>query len=213
MRLELTGRHLRITPTLRRLVDERLEKLDRILHDAAVSLQVVLYQEKYRHRVEMTLHARGENFFHGTGSGKDWELALNQALGKINQQARKLKGKWVEGKRRGISAAKAASAAPRPERGGRGFSAETTTRRGATRGEGARPASLRVDAAAAEAPRGPRIIRSRRYAVKPMTIEDAAAEIGDGADGVIVFRNSESDAVTVLYRRADGNLGLIEAEA
>jgi putative sigma-54 modulation protein len=61
-------------------------------------------------------------------------------------------------------------------------------------------------------PNGRRIIRARRYAVKPMSIEDAAAEIGDGNDAVIVFRNSASDAVTVLYRRPDGNLGLIEPE-
>jgi putative sigma-54 modulation protein len=62
------------------------------------------------------------------------------------------------------------------------------------------------------APNGGRIIRARRYAVKPMSIEDAAAEIGDGNDAVIVFRNSASDAVTVLYRRRDGNFGLIEPE-
>jgi len=62
------------------------------------------------------------------------------------------------------------------------------------------------------APNGRRIIRARRYAVKPMSIEDAAAEIGDSTDAVIVFRNSASDAVTVLYRRPDGHLGLIEPE-
>ena len=62
-----------------------------------------------------------------------------------------------------------------------------------------------------EAP--PRIIRVRRYAVKPMTVEDAAAEIGDGRDAVIVFRNSTSDMVTVLFRRPDGNFGLVEPEA
>ena len=57
-----------------------------------------------------------------------------------------------------------------------------------------------------------RIIRTRRYAVKPMSIEDAAAEIGESNDAVIVFRNSTSDTVTVLYRRPDGHLGLIEPE-
>ena len=113
MRLELTGRHLRITPPLRRLVEDGLGKLDRLLHDSAVSLQVVLYVEKYRHRVEATLHARGENFLHGTGSGRDWETALNQALGKINQQARKVKGKWQERRRRGPSAAKSVPPASR----------------------------------------------------------------------------------------------------
>lgn len=195
MRLELTGRHVRITPGIKRLVDERLQKLDRLLHDRAVSLQVVLFLEKYRHRVEMTLHARGEHFLHGTGSGTTWELAVNQALGKINQQARKLKGKWDEGKRQRVSAAKASSAAPRPERGGRGFGES----RGRAEGDGAG--------------RVPRVVRVRSRAAKPMTIEDAAAELGDGNDAVIVFRNSSNDAVTVLFRRPDGNLGLIEPEA
>jgi len=193
MRLELTGRHVRITPGIKRLVDERLQKLDRLLHDRAVSLQVVLYLEKFRHRVEMTLHARGEHFFHGTGNGTAWELAVNQALGKINQQARKLKGKWDEGKRQRMSAAKASSAAPRPERGGLGEA------RGRAEGDGAG--------------RVPRVVRVRSRAAKPMTIEDAAAELGDGNDAVIVFRNSSNDAVTVLFRRPDGNLGLIEPEA
>lgn len=195
MRLELTGRHVRITPGIKRLVDERLEKLDRLLHDRVVSVQVVLYLEKYRHRVEMTVHARGEHFFHGTGSGTGWELAVNQALTKINQQVRKLKGKWDDGKRQRISAAKASAAAPRPERGGRGFG----ERRRPEEGDGQ--------------PRAPRVVRVRSRAAKPMTIEDAAAELGDGHDAVIVFRNSVNDAVTVLFRRPDGNLGLIEPEA
>jgi ribosome hibernation promoting factor len=61
--------------------------------------------------------------------------------------------------------------------------------------------------------RGRRIIRTKRYAVKPMSVEDAAAEISDRNDAVIVFRNSTTDVVTVLYRRTDGNLGLIEPDA
>jgi putative sigma-54 modulation protein len=196
MRLELTGRHVRITATLQRLVDERLLKLDRLLHGRAVSIQVVLSVEKSRPKAEMTLHARGEHFFHATGGGDTFEIALNQALARINQQARKLKGKWDDGKRRGISAAKAASAAPRPERGGRGFG-----ERAARTAEG--------DGGV----RGPRVVRVRSRAAKPMTVEDAAAELGDGNDAVIVFRNSSTDSVTVLFRRPDGNFGLIEPEA
>jgi putative sigma-54 modulation protein len=80
---------------------------------------------------------------------------------------------------------------------------------------GARSGTGRVDGAAAPSAEdaGRRIIRAKRYAVKPMSIEDAAAEIGDARDAVIVFRNASTDAVTVLYRRTDGNLGLIEPDA
>ena len=183
MRLELTGRHVRITTTLQRLVDERLKKLDRLLHDRAVSMQVVLSAEKSRPKAEMTLHARGDHFFHATGIGDNFEMALNQALSKINQQVRKLKGKWEDGKRRSRSAVKAVSAAPR----------------GGSDGDGGG--------------RSPRVVRVRSRAAKPMTVEEAAAELGDGTGGVIVFRNSSTDTVNVMFRRPDGNLGLIEPEA
>ena len=63
-----------------------------------------------------------------------------------------------------------------------------------------------------EAP-GPRVIRNRRFAVKPMTIEEAALEIGASPDGVLVFRDATTERVKVLYKRKDGNLGLIEPEA
>jgi len=69
-----------------------------------------------------------------------------------------------------------------------------------------------VNGPPAEAP-GPRVIRSRRFAVKPMTIEEAALEVGASADGVLVFRDASTERVKVLYRRKDGNLGLIEPEA
>jgi ribosome hibernation promoting factor len=60
---------------------------------------------------------------------------------------------------------------------------------------------------------GPRVIRSRRFAVKPMTIEEAALEVGASAEGVLVFRDASTERVNVLYKRKDGNLGLIEPEA
>lgn len=56
-----------------------------------------------------------------------------------------------------------------------------------------------------------RVIRARRYAVKTMLVDDAALEIGAGA--FLVFRNASTDTVNVLFRRPDGHLGLIEAEA
>jgi ribosomal subunit interface protein len=48
MRLELTGRHVEITPALRRLVEGKLEKLERLLNHRAVSAHAVLTREKHR---------------------------------------------------------------------------------------------------------------------------------------------------------------------
>ena len=59
----------------------------------------------------------------------------------------------------------------------------------------------------------PRIVRSRRYGVKPMSTEDAAIELDASGGEILVFRESESDQVHVLYRQRDGNFGLIEPES
>lgn len=56
----------------------------------------------------------------------------------------------------------------------------------------------------------PRIIRSRRYAIKPMTPEEAVIQVADSPDQFIVFRDAETDRIGVLYKRKDGNYGLIE---
>ena len=56
----------------------------------------------------------------------------------------------------------------------------------------------------------PRLIRSRRYSVKPMTPEEAIIQVEASAAQFLVFRDAETDRVGVLYKRKDGNYGLIE---
>ncbi len=60
------------------------------------------------------------------------------------------------------------------------------------------------------APSSPRIIKSRRYAVKPMTDDEAAALLVAEENDFLVFRNAETSKVSVIYKRKDGNFGLIE---
>lgn len=187
MRLELTGRHLSITPATRTLVEERIAHTLKLLNDSAVSAHVVLTKERTRIHAEVTIHARRERFLHGEATGNSLTLALNTAADKVDRQAQKLKGK-LDGRKRRLSTAQAVVAgADEPP-------AQTSRRRDTL-------------------PSRPRVIRARQYAVKPMSIEDAAAEIEDGRNGFIVFRNSSTDAITVLYRRPDGHLGLIEPDA
>ncbi len=186
MRLELTGRHVSISDGLRTLVEEKLAKLERKLNQAALSAQVVVARDKYRLTTEITLHARGEKWLHGVGAARDWETSILGAIRKLEQQAEKLKGKWKDRKRRGAGAGKA------------------------TRGAAALAAA--TPPAPPEAP-AIRVVRARRYAVKPMSVEEAALEVGDHPDAFVVFRNDVTEAITVLFRRKDGHLGLIEPEA
>jgi putative sigma-54 modulation protein len=57
------------------------------------------------------------------------------------------------------------------------------------------------------------VVKSRRAPVKPMTLEEAAQEVGGRGEGVVVFRDATTERMSVLFRRRDGRLGLIEPEA
>ena len=57
-----------------------------------------------------------------------------------------------------------------------------------------------------------RVIRSRMYSMKPMSVEEAVILFESKKDEVLVFRSVDSDQWAVLYHRKDGNFGLIEPE-
>jgi putative sigma-54 modulation protein len=190
MRLELTGRHVDITPDLRRLVTRKLSKLERVLNHRALSAQAVLSREKHSVRADITLHARGERFLHGVGNSDAWEPSIGEAIEKISQQAQRLKSKFTDRKRRGAKGTpiigesrEAASVAP------------VAGARGAGR----------------ERVRMPAILRASRQKIRTMSVAEAARQIpGDG--DIVVFHDTERDSVSVLYRR-DGELTLVETEA
>ena len=60
------------------------------------------------------------------------------------------------------------------------------------------------------APAAPKIVSSRKYAVKPLTDEEAAMQLEAEVNQFLVFRNAENQRVSVIYKRKDGNYGLIE---
>jgi putative sigma-54 modulation protein len=193
MRFELTGRHIEITPVLRRLVNAKLAKLERLLNDSAVSARAVLTREKYRLQTDITLHARGEKFLHGVGSSAAWELSVDQAIDKIAQQAQKVKGKWQARKRHG------------PRRVADGAAVVP-----ADVGEAPPTVSRRREAAEGRA-RMPRIFRSSRQSIKSMSVAEAARAIDARRDDLVVFRDPERSTISVLYRR-NGELTLVETE-
>lgn len=55
-----------------------------------------------------------------------------------------------------------------------------------------------------------KLVRSKTYALAPMSVDDAISDIEMLDHSFYVFLNSRSNAVNVLYRRKDGNYGLIE---
>jgi putative sigma-54 modulation protein len=185
MRLELTGQHVDITPVLRRLVESKLGKLERVLNDSAVSAQAVLKRERNRCRADITLHTRGEKFLHGVGAASAWEPAVSASIEKIHQQVQKVKGKWQARKRR----------APRQPR---------TTEVGEAVLVAPPPAADNVRV------RMPKMFRAERQAIRTMSIAEAARQVGRTTP-LVVFRDPETGGIAVVYKR-DGDLTLVETD-
>jgi putative sigma-54 modulation protein len=179
MNVEITGRHVVITPALRTYIMKRLRKFNRLLGDEA-SIHVIIDVEKARHTAEILLKSKLVDLT-CKGQTGDMYASILRAIEKLERQALKRKTRIIETKRQRARAKAAAeksgmSAIRRPLREGRsdGIALEELDR-------------------------------------KPMTVEEATLELRNSDYPFVVFRDLESSAVNVLYRRRDGSLALIHA--
>lgn len=58
----------------------------------------------------------------------------------------------------------------------------------------------------------PKIVRSKRFAIKPMPVEEAVMQMDLIGHDFFVFQNADTDEVNVVYKRRNGQYGLIEPE-
>ena len=176
MTFEYTGRHVVVSPAIRKHVEDHFKKLAHIFNDSTARTHIIIDVEKNRHIGEIVVYWR-DHTLTAKVVNADMYMALTAAIGKIEKQASKLKNKII-GRKQG--AKRAAVVAPDPDG--------------------------RLEAS----PRPPRIIAARRYTVKPMTAEEAALRLTAEPDQFVVFRDADTERLGVLYKRSDGNFGLIE---
>ena len=56
------------------------------------------------------------------------------------------------------------------------------------------------------------IVRTKRFAVKPMSPDEAILQMNLLGHGFFVFRNTDDNSIAVVYRRNNGGYGIIEAD-
>ena len=205
MQIHTTCRHTRMTPALKRVLEERLQKLERF--QAVREAHVVLIAEKYRQIAEIVLKTKGKEFVCREES-RDMAASIEAAVGRLERQLKKLKekrstqrlhdgtrtnGDESRGARR--SAARAAIEREEPA-----VAAKPPSRKSA------RVAQAREGAA--EGP-GPAIVSAKPHP-KPLSLEEASLELASNGDEFLAFVNSDTEELNVLYRRKDGDLGWIE---
>jgi putative sigma-54 modulation protein len=73
-------------------------------------------------------------------------------------------------------------------------------------------ANKEIDAEDSEQDKIAKIVKTKRFAIKPMSVEEAAMQMDLLGHNFFVFANDNTNKVNVLYKRKDGNFGLIEPE-
>ena len=71
----------------------------------------------------------------------------------------------------------------------------------------------RSEPAAPESEDRPRVIASDGFSKKPITVDEAAMKVQESERGFLVFRNADTLQISVIYRRKDGNFGLIQPDS
>lgn len=177
MKFEYTGRHVDVSPAIRRHVEDHFKKLDHIFNgDSTLNTHVIIEVEKNRQIGEIVVNWR-DHTLTAKDSNIDMYMALTRAMAKIEKQAVKLKKKIIDRKQGAKSVGRVA---PEP------------------------------DGQIEATPRPARIIAARRYPVKPMTAEEASMRLSEEQNQFLVFRDADTQRLGVIYKRKDGNYGLIE---
>jgi len=180
MKVEFTGRHVDVSAAIKKHAKEHLEKLEKVFDLGRLGHAHIILEVNKHRHIAEVILRWRDQEMTGKAATNDMYTAIAQAADKIERQALKLKGKKTTLKRHTQSAAVVASG----------------------------PAGAAVAPAVND--REQRIIRSRRYAIKPLTPEEAAMEVTESDDQFLVFRDAETDRIGVIYKRKDGNFGLIE---
>jgi len=98
MQINITGHHVDITPSLRKYVETKLEKLERHFENV-VDVQVILGVEKLRQKAEATVHISGSNLF-ADDTQEDMYAAIDGLIDKLDRQVKKHKEKLTDHHRR-----------------------------------------------------------------------------------------------------------------
>jgi ribosome hibernation promoting factor len=179
MRLQVKGRNVEVSPSIREYAELKLGKLERQLSDLTrVELELAVEKNPSiaaNQVAEATIFTKGPVLRARESSG-DMKASIDQLTEKLLRQVKHYRESRY-GRRRGRE--------PEPIPTG-----------GAMSDDGAEP----------------QIVKTKQFAVKPMSAEEAVLQLELVGHDFFVFQNADSDDVNVVYRRRDGGYGLIEPQ-
>ena len=108
MNIEITGRHIDVTPAIRTHVEEHFEKIEHLFDGKPAKAHVIIEVERGMHNSEIVINWRNEVLTANT-SISDMYQSLTQTIDKIATQARRLKEKVIDKSHKATKAAELAA--------------------------------------------------------------------------------------------------------
>ena len=191
MQVIVKGKNMEVNDRLREWAEGKIANVERVVPGLAEA-EVEFSNPKTRsaegrYVAQVTLKVNG-TLIRGEQTAGDTYSAMDAVLEKLERQLTRFKEKRQGGKAKGkVSAIRMPSEELEAE-------SDEEEIESAEEGEG-------------------QIVRVKHFPMKPMDAEEAVEQMLMLGHGFFVFFNSQSHAVNVVYRRRDGNFGLIEPEA
>ena len=179
------GRNMEVTPALKDYVEKRVGKIAKYF-DKVGEITVLLTVSKGRHTVEVTVPIDKGVMLRGEEATMDMYTSIDLVVEKLERQIHKHKTKLQRRFREG------------------GFKAELAAE----------------ESKAAKARSGEKedtgeytVVRTKHFSIKPMDEQEAIMQMNMINHDFYVFRDAKTEEISVVYRRADGNYGLISPGA
>lgn len=180
MDINITGRNIELDEDLKTYIHKRIDKLEK-LYRRIYKCEVILEEEKIRQNAEIIMYLK-RNKIVAKESSPDIYASIDNASENIKKQLRRLKDR-VSTRRRRVVLGRIMSPISRVRE------EEEVIVVPEERGE---------------------IVEEDRIPAKPMSPEEARLELELADNVFMAFKNAETGRVNVLYRKNDGNYGLIE---
>ena len=195
MQIVVSGKNMHLSSALKEYAERKLASIkkyfDHII-EVDVTLSVDEVKEQTRSKVcEVTVWANGI-VVRGKKASEDLYASIDMVADKIERQVKKYKEKLRD--------------IPRRQPGKENRMATHTVLSWAAKGE----KEVVPDEADVASDHSPKIIRSGTFPMKPMFSDEAADQLHILKQGFFVFSNAETNRINVIYKRTDGNYGLIE---
>jgi putative sigma-54 modulation protein len=207
MQLSTTFRHMDGSQAVREYAADRLAKIRKYFNKDPISAHAVFSVERgFNHVADINITLPNGIVINAKETTEDMYSSIDLATARIERQVRKWKEKIRDHKPHGgpVTAMRervipAEEIEPR----------RSATSDGPPAGGAEAPDSAGTGAAAP----GYRVIKDEQFTARAMTVEDAVMQLNLGSDELVIFINATSNTTSVLYRRKDGNYGLIETAA